>query len=128
MNGIAQWMFAAVLAGMTLPALAGEPVKHQQQMRAPAPYLCAQVQLTGSAGGSYDTQQACNAAKPGLETSAKTDGNNQCDKLCMDMGCSATTVPDPLPAASSCRGRDPGNRKFYGMANTGPFDCKCTNP
>ena len=134
MASIARWIFTVALVGMTFPSIAGEPVKQEQmkhgeeQMKRRAAFLCGQVRLTGSAGGSYANQQACNAARPGLERDAKTDGNDQCTDLCNDMGCSATTVPNPLPAASSCRGPDPANQKFYGLANTGPFDCKCNNP
>lgn len=125
MTTITRLGFTGILLGLALVATAAEPKKGGRKA---APYLCAQVQMTGNAGGSYANAANCNAAKPGLKTDAETNGKDQCTNFCKSMSCRAVTVPDPLAAAPACRGPDPANQKWYGHATTGPFDCKCMNP
>lgn len=131
MNGMRRWMMAGVLVLCAWQVAAGSQPRQRQQTRMPAPYLCAQTQMTGHSGGSYAGQALCTAARNGLETDAKGDGDSQCDRFCEKLSCSHKTRPDPLTAASACKGpdpTDPANPKWYGTAQTVSFECKCSNP
>ena len=130
MNGMMTVRMRGMLAGVLVlcawQVAAGS--KPKEQTRMPAAYLCAQTQMTGHAGGSYPAQAACNAARNGLETDAKSDGVDQCSRFCDKLGCKYKTQPDPLTATSACKGPDPAHRKWYGAAETVSFECKCSNP
>ena len=130
MNGVMRWTMAGALALCAWQVAAGSQPR-QQQTRMPAGYLCAQTQMTGHAGGSYATQALCTAARPGLEADAKSDGVSQCRSFCEKLSCTHKTRPDPLTATSGCKGpdnTDPANPKWYGTAEAGSFECKCSNP
>lgn len=126
MTAMMRWMLAGVLALCASQVAAGS--KPKEQTRMPAAYLCAQTQMIGHAGDSYAGQAVCNAAKPGLITDAKTDGDSQCRSFCEKLGCSHKTRPDPLTATAACKGPDPVGQKWYGTAETPSFECKCSNP
>lgn len=126
MNSKMRWMLTGALV-LCVCQVAAAGSKPKQQTRMPAAYLCAQTQIIGHAAGSYAGQPACNAAKPGLITDAKSDGEGQCRAFCDKLGCMPKT-PDTLNATAACRGPDPVNQKWYGAAATPSFECKCTNP
>lgn len=128
MTVMMRWMMTGAFALCAWQVAAGSQPEQQQQTRMPTAYLCAQTQMTGHAGGSYAGQALCNAAKPGLQTDAKSDGVRQCRSFCENLGCTYRTQPDPLTATAACKGPDPANRKWYGTAETLSFECKCSNP
>lgn len=131
MNSTRRWMMAGVLVFCAWQVAAGSQPRQRPQTRMPAAYLCAQTQMTGHSGGSYAGKALCNNARNGLEIDAKSDGVSQCRSFCEKLSCTYTTRPDPLTATSACKGpdpTDPANPKWYGTAETGSFECKCSNP
>ena len=127
MNRTTRWASLAGLLLMTTWAVAGGPAQGTpaQGTRA-APFDCGQTQQIGTAGDDYPNLAACNNGKPALQRSAVDDGNRQCTNLCTALGCSAKTAPAQLTATASCKAD--ANQKGFGVATTGPFDCKCTKP
>lgn len=126
MTSIARLVFAGILTCCMSLATAADP--KQGVRKVPGSYLCGQVDMRGNAGGSYGNMQACNTAKPQLQTDAITNGNDQCKSFCTSLGCREETVPQTLRATAVCKGPDPANQKWYGKADTGQFNCKCLNP